>query len=305
MKTMSDFIMEQDVVTTSQTEEVTDAEIMESFMKMNAVASVVDCYIEHAAIAAFAESENLNVFTESGDDVKEKKNGGIKKWLQSIWTWLKNLVRSVVQFVTGNHLDRCIDKLKDLLSNPKSGINENDTFDAADFTFTDDIMKDINGFIEFFETGAGDAYVAKDVAQQKINEWKAKEADKDKKATITYGQLLAKLEEIKKNNWATKSKEILKKIDLKSREELKVRKDEDDEDSKLVNDKELMKLVKEATKILAKKYDKYTQSVAKLTDKLLKSKLKDMSKAKKDEENKKDEKVKESAEVDTEGYNFL
>lgn len=303
MKTMSDFIMEQDVVT-APAEDVTDVEIMESFMKMNAVASVVDCYIEHAAIAAFAESENLNVFTESGDDVKEKKNGGIKKWLQSIWTWLKNLVRSVVQFVTGNHLDHCIEKLKALLSNPKSGINESDTFEAADFTFTDDIMDDINTFISFFETGAGDAYVAKDVVQQKINDWKSKEADKDKKANITYGELLAKLEEIKKNNWATKSKEILKKIDIKSKEELKVPKN-DDEDAKLVNDKELMKLVKEATKILAKKYDKYTQSVAKLTDKLLKTKIKDMDKAKKEKEEKEKKAKQESAEVDTEGYNFL
>ena len=61
MKTMSDFIMEQDVVA-APVAEVTDVEIMESFMKMNAVAAVVDCYVEHAAIASFAESENLNVF---------------------------------------------------------------------------------------------------------------------------------------------------------------------------------------------------------------------------------------------------
>jgi hypothetical protein len=61
----------------------------------------------------------------------------------------------------------------------------------------------------------------------------------------------------------------------------------------LALDKEVSDALKSATKSIAKAYDKFTKNVAKLTSKLADT---EMQKAKQ---------AQESAEVDTEGYNFL
>ena len=93
MKTMSDFIMEQEITTSSAND---DMEIMEGFMKMNAIASIAECYCEHAAIAQFATEEGLSVFSESDDNIVKRAWNATKEFFEKIWEWLKALVRSIL-----------------------------------------------------------------------------------------------------------------------------------------------------------------------------------------------------------------
>lgn len=300
---MSDFIMEQDVVA-APVAEVTDVEIMESFMKMNAVAAVVDCYVEHAAIASFAESENLNVFAESADDVNTKKAGGFKKFLNTIWTWLKNIVRAVAQFVTGNHLDRAIERCKKL-------IDENDVAILYDLPKVDvsGMMNTIEDFVALFKSNR-----SIDDMKAQINKFiedsenRTKGFDKKNVDTADHSAqwVLRSLESIKKNDWMRKSKKILNEIDLASKDQFKIT---DGEGGEATTDKELMKLTKQASKILAKEYDKYTLFVTKVTDKLIKKATKDYKEAREaadnSTENKSGTATGESYSANTEGYNFL
>ena len=299
MKTMSDFIMEQDVVA-APVAEVTDVEIMESFMKMNAVAAVVDCYVEHAAIASFAESENLNVFTESADDVNAKKAGGFKKFLNAIWTWLKNIVRAVTQFITGNHLDRAIERCKKLIDEDNAAVlNDVPKVDVSG------MMTTIEDFVALFKSNR-----SIDDMKAQINKFIEDSENRakgfDKKNVDTEGRtaqwVLRMLEAIKKNDWMRKSKKILNEIDLASKDQFKI---VDSEGGEATTDKELMKLTKQASKILAKEYDKYTSFVTKVTDKLLKNATKPKKGTDDSTENKGGTATGESYSANTEGYNFL
>jgi hypothetical protein len=291
--------MEQDVVA-SPVAEVTDVEIMESFMKMNAVAAVVDCYVEHAAIASFAESENLNVFAESADDVNTKKAGGFKKFLNTIWTWLKNIVRAVTQFITGNHLDRAIERCKKLIDeNNAAVLNDVPKVDVSG------MMTTIEDFVALFKSNR-----SIDDMKAQINKFIEDSENRakgfDKKNVDTEGHtaqwVLRMLEAIKKNDWMRKSKKILNEIDLASKDQFKIT---DGEGGEATTDKELMKLTKQASKILAKEYDKYTSFVTKVTDKLLKNAAKPKKGNDDSTENKSGTATGESYSANTEGYNFL
>lgn len=294
MKTMSDFIMEQDVVTAAQTEEVTDVEIMESFMKMNAVAAVVDCYIEHAAIASFAESENLNVFTESADDVKEKKDNVFKRMFTAIFEWFKKLIGAIATFLGANKLDACIKKLEKMAEkNGKDGgklINMDAEFESSvNYARVDVLLKAIQDFVDGFNATSPDknitlAAIKSSVEKiEKLNDNYGQGAGK-----VTWNDVLADLKRLKENNAFGKSKELMKKID----EVIKKQRDNANANA-LALDKEVSDALKSATKSIAKAYDKFTKNVAKLTSKLADT---EMQKAKQ---------AQESAEVDTEGYNFL
>jgi hypothetical protein len=99
-----------------------------------------------------------------------------------------------------------------------------------------------------------------------------------------------------------KSKKILNEIDLASKDQFKIT---DGEGGEATTDKELMKLTKQASKILAKEYDKYTSFVTKVTDKLLKNAAKPKKGTDDSTENKSGTATEESYSANTEGYNFL
>ena len=290
MKTMSDFIMEQEVTSTSVETEVTDVDIMESFMKMNAIAAVADCYIEHAAIAAFAESEGLNVFTESADDVKEKKDNIFKRMFTAILDWFKKIIGAISTFLGANKLDACIKKIKALADKKgKDGaklFNMDAKFDSTvNYARVDKLIEAIDGFIKGVHVGGDKGITLANIkssveAIENFNNNYGEGAE-----AVTWNEVLADLQKLKENNYMGKAKEVSKKID----EVIKASKN----GNVVELDKEVAEALKSATKAIAKAYDKFTKTVAKLTSELA------------DAETKKAKAKQESAEVDTEGYNFL
>ena len=104
MKTMSEFIMEQEIsdLTINDNAEI---EVMEGFMKVQAVGAVAECYCEHAAIAEFANENGLNVFSESDESLGKKVWEGVKSFFSNIWEWIKAVVRAVVNIFTKSSIE--------------------------------------------------------------------------------------------------------------------------------------------------------------------------------------------------------
>ena len=123
MKTMSDFIMEQEISNTSVDN---DLQIMEGFMKVQAIGAVAECYCEHAAIADFAKEAGLNVFSESDDSLGKKMLDGVKTFFETMWRWIKALVKGVINIFTKSSLEKCIAELKAAQRDGKNTITDLD-----------------------------------------------------------------------------------------------------------------------------------------------------------------------------------
>lgn len=284
MKTMSDFIMEQEVFDTTVG---SDVEIMESFMKVQAVGAVAECYCEHAAISAFATEAGLNVFSESDDSIGKKVLNGIKDFFSNLWEWLKALVKGVINIFTKSSLEKCIAELKAAQRDGKTTITDLD----ERFLDAEKVLDLVEDFGEAVKAGAeGGLDKGKDSAKKfqeraekwlkgfkehnKADDWKGAsadgydyQADGEKKAK-THDQittLIDTLERMQKANIPSSGRKLLKKFDF-DKNNYKTK------DGK--TDKELIKDIKKAANLLAKAYDKYADSTVKMVRKLLKKDIK-------------------------------
>lgn len=301
MKTMSDFIMEQEV---TELDGISEIEVMEGFMQMNAIAAVAECYCEHAAISAFAESEGLNVFSESDDNIAKKAWSAVKGFFEQIWEWLKTIVKAVIQMITRSSLEKLIAKLKTWRDrgaddeghkfdiNAQSGvpsviidarkvlglIEEFSEYIKAGYN-KDTMNEKLEGFtrsakdlVEKFKTtkkaeGGSKAYSAKIVENDEDEYDETGERSKLVGGTDSWAEVLDVLERMQKNNTAASARKLLKVLDFKKKEW----KDKDAEKA----DNADVKKVKDAAKWIAKAYDKYTAYTVKLVQKILKKQLKE------------------------------
>ena len=273
MKTMSDFIMEQEISTSSVDN---DVEIMEGFMKVQAIGAVAECYCEHAAISDFATEAGLSVFSESDDNIMKKAWNATKEFFTKIWEWLKALVKSVINFFTKSSIDRLIVKLEEM---KKSGDFKDATamagidiskIDADGILklvdeFSDNIKKSsettdsaaMKGFIERAET-----FLKKDTVKETFKR------DDDK--TSSLDDIIMKLKTFASKDVPSNGRKLLKKLDF---DKNNYKKGGTGDDKDKVN-KDLVKDIKKAANLVAKAYDTYVDNTVKLVNKILKKNLK-------------------------------
>lgn len=326
MKTMSDFIMEQEITTPSVND---DMEIMEGFMKLSAVAAVAECYCEHAAIAAFSQEAGINVFTESDDSVMKKAWNATKEFFSKIWEWLKSVVSGIIRFFTKSSVDRLIVKLKELkrdgsLKNSKQVASFNEDTDQPEWKdveilkgidpqsldvdaifdlvtkFSDEVKKGAEGFkgegsgIKNFISQAED-FLKKDTVKDKFKANDEKSSDLD--------AVIAVLERMSAADIPSKGRKLLKKLEF-DKSNYKKAGDGDKVDKDTVKD------IKKAANLVAKAYDTYVDNTVKLVNKVLKKNLKETdykekNKFESQEYKDLDKAKKESYEENTDGYYFL
>lgn len=312
MKTMSDFIMEQEISTSAVDN---DVEIMESFMKLNAIGAVAECYCEHAAIATFSEEAGLNVFTESDENLFKRAGSAIKEFFEKIWEWLKAMVKTFINLFTKSKIDRVIAKLE---ARPDKNAKLEVDGRVQDPQIAID---DIDRFGEFIAKAneGGDI-------KSELEEWtkgieEAKKAIKDNRATFDHANkwgtneitIADAISYLKKQNEAgipTSGSKLLKKFDF---EKKKVKNGGDS------MDKDAVKKIKKAASALAKMYDKVYGWNVKFISKALGQQIKEekvnglndaADSAKSTQRARKDAKedfgtTEESYEENTDGYYFL
>lgn len=268
MKTMSDFIMEQDISTSGIN---ADVEIMESFMKLNAIAAVAECYCEHAVISAFAAEAGLNVFTESDDSIGKKMWTGIKEFFSNLWEWLKAIVKGIINIFTKSSLEKCIAELEARREDDKSlndiepiWVDANKVLDLVE-KFGDAVKKGSEGF-------GGDETIKyfKDEAEKFLKAYKEGKkdgfTDGDRgKGTYYTKELLDVLKRMQKANIPSRGSKLLKEFGF-TKDKFK------NENGKV--DKDQIKDLKKAANLLAKAYDKYCDATVKMVRKAIKKDIK-------------------------------
>lgn len=329
MKTMSDFIMEQEI---STSEPNNDVEIMEGFMQVQAIGAVAECYCEHAAIADFATETGCTVFSESDDNIMKKAWNATKEFFSKIWEWLKSVVNGIIRFFTKSSVDRLIVKLKSLqnegkLKNSKTENKFNDYTDELETVNVeilkginpnsldvDEIFKLVEEFSDAIKTGGeasndtaikgfidrAEAFLKKDTVKEKFKQ------DDDKNMTVD--AIIAVLERMSKADIPSKGRKLLKKLEF-DKSNYKKGGTGDDKDKV---DKDLVKSIKKAANLVAKAYDTYVDNTVKLVNKVLKKNLKETDyKGRNEFEDKaykdldKNKNKNESYEENTDGYYFL
>lgn len=267
MKTMSDFIMEQ------ETEAIaSDVSVLEGFMKVQAVGAVAECYCEHAAIAAFCEDAEIeSVFTESDDSIGKKALGSIKAWFLHIIEWFKAIVKGIISFFTSKKIDRVIEGLEKA---KKEGIRNLDIGNAKGYLDPTAIYQKIEtfkGIIDRISETANSAAVktaidalSKDLEDYIKNGKKSVAKDRfdsSAKTSTDIDAVITELKTIQGRGPAKSGKELLKKLNYNPKEA----KTADDQGV----DKETNKAIKKLAGQLAKAYDKYCGATVKLVDKAL------------------------------------
>lgn len=267
MKTMSDFIMEQETDSISS-----DLSVLEGFMKVQAVGAVAECYCEHAAISAFCESADIaSVFTESDESLGKKVLGSLRAWFDHMVEWFKAIVKGIISFFTTKKIDRVIEALE---KSKREGITKLEISNAADYLDPEEIYKKIEAFkgiIDKISESDNSAAVksAVDALAKELEEYikegkKSKKGDRfDSSAKPESGidKVIAELKAIQNRGPAKNGRELLKKLGYKPKEA----KTADDKNV----DKETNKAIKKLAGQLAKAYDKYCGATVKLVDKAL------------------------------------
>jgi hypothetical protein len=265
--------MEQEVSTSSVDN---DVEIMEGFMKVQAIGAVAECYCEHAAISDFAAEAGLTVFSESDDNIMKKAWNATKEFFTKIWEWLKALVKSVINFFTKSSIDRLIVKLEEM---KKSGdfkdatamagidiskIDADGILNLVD-EFSDNIKKSsettdsaaMKGFIDRAE-----AFLKKDTVKETFK--------KDDAKTSSLDDIIMTLRQFASKDVPSNGRKLLKKLDF---DKNNYKKGGTGDDKDKVN-KDLVKDIKKAANLVAKAYDTYVDNTVKLVNKILKKNLK-------------------------------
>lgn len=312
MKTMSDFIMEQEITTSSAND---DMEIMEGFMKMNAIASIAECYCEHAAIAQFATEEGLSVFSESDDNIVKRAWNATKEFFEKIWEWLKALVRSILNIFTKSKIDKVIAKLKSRDADEELNISAK----ALAVTEVLEFIDQLDGIVKDANEGKkvdGDVKALQELLDAFNKEGKEKNAgfshgDKWGKSDTTVGACLDTLEALNAAGIPTRGSKLLKKLGFDKK---KVTNGGEDVD------KDTVKKIKKLASGIAKAYDKYYNATVKIVDKALGEKIKqekldnriaandsmkDTAEARKDGRKNFGKETQESYAENSDGYFFL
>lgn len=304
MKTMSDFIMEQEITTSSAND---DMEIMESFMKMNAIASIAECYCEHAAIAQFATEEGFSVFSESDDNIVKRAWNTTKEFFEKIWEWLKALVKSIINIFTKSKVDKVIAKLKTRDKDEAISVSAK----ALQVTKVLKFIETLGNIVTTANEGGAVESDIKDLQEEledfnkdaKENNAGFSHGDNWGKNDMTVGACLSILESINSAGIPTRGSKLLKKFGF--------------DKTKVTNggenvDKDIVKKIKKLASGVAKAYDKYYSATVKLVEKALGEKIRkekldqriaandnmaDSAEARKDAR-----KAKAKAEAETESY---
>lgn len=116
MKSMTDFIMEQEMPSVEEAEVFNEAALVSQFMGMQAAAAEMNCIYEYASIATFCESNDIEMpemLVQEG--FKERMNKiwtGISNFFKKIADWFKSLVKGTVSTFSSAKLNEIIAKLK-------------------------------------------------------------------------------------------------------------------------------------------------------------------------------------------------
>ena len=272
MRTMSDFIMEQEISSSSTN---VDVDIMEGFMKLTAIGSIAECYCEHAAIAEFSQESGLRVFSESDDNIMKKAWNATKEFFEKIWEWLKSVVRGVINFFTKSSVDRLIAKLTVLAEEGKfkdeldlTGIDYDKINPGTVLALVDEFSTAIKKGSEAATTEAMNDFIERAEKLLKKDDLKErfKQSD-DKKMQIN--DVINMLREFSRRDIPSNGKKLLKKLDFDKTDYKK--KGEDKE-----VDKDHVKKIKKAANLVAKAYDAYVSNTVKLVNKVLKKNLKEV-----------------------------
>ena len=296
MKTMSDFIMEQEVT------DITDGstvDVLHGFMEMNAIAAVAECYCEHAAIAQFANETGLNIFTESDENIFKKAWEGVKSFFSMIWDWLKAIVKAVISIFKQTSLEKCIEQLKKMLDDNKEMADKKCDFDgrACDALAVMELVYDFKEAVTVTGEATDTTVSVKKMESfiEKAKNWKD-EYKKDKKGDFggayvtdslpdnpkmtnvvrtksgkgfhegTWGDLLTILLFMREANIPSRGAKLLKQIDF-DKNKVKAAKGD--------TEKAVITAIKKAANALAKVYDLYQSSTIKMVKKLLNKEIRD------------------------------
>lgn len=309
MRTMSDFIMESEI-SDLELNGNAEVEVMESFMRMTAVAGVAECYCEHAAIAEFAESEGLSVFSESDDNIAKKAWSAVKSFFEQIWEWLKAIVKAVIQMITRSSLEKLIAKIRTWRD--RGTDDEGHKFDInaesgvpAVIIDAESVLALVEEFSEYIKAGYDkdtlndklDNFTksAKDLVEKYKKTKKAGGGDKTgyREDVNTYtrsydiggGETETETETYTSTRGSRWS-EVLATLERMQKnntassahkllKSLDFKKKEWKAEGAEKADNSDVKKVKEAAKWIAKAYDKYTSYTVKLVQKILKKQLKE------------------------------
>lgn len=267
MKTMSDFIMEQEIGTVTS-----DVSVLESFMKLQAVGAVAECYCEHAAIAAFCEDAEIeSIFTESDASILKKAGASFLAWIMHAYEWLKAIVKGIISFFTTKKIDRVIEGLE---KSKREGITSLDIGNARWYLDPEDIYVKIEKFkdiIDKISEAANSAAVKTkiDALSKELEEYikegkknaRGDWGDSSAKTSSDIDAVIADLRTIQGRGPAKSGKALLKKLGYTPKEAKTA-------DNPAV-EKDTNKAIKKLAGQLAKAYDKYCGATVKLVEKAL------------------------------------
>lgn len=115
MKSMTDFIMEQEV-STAPVEVFNESTLVSNFMSMHAAAAEVTCILEFASIAEFCTENDINMpeqlVQEGFKDTINKIWTAIAKWFEKVAEWFKSLIKGTVSACSTSNLKQILAKLK-------------------------------------------------------------------------------------------------------------------------------------------------------------------------------------------------
>lgn len=115
MKSMTDFIMEQEV-STAPVEVFNESALVSNFMSMHAAAAEVACVLEFASIAEFCTENDINMpeqlVQEGFKDTINKIWTAIAKWFEKVADWFKSLVKGTMNACSTSNLKQILAKLK-------------------------------------------------------------------------------------------------------------------------------------------------------------------------------------------------
>lgn len=115
MKSMTDFIMEQEV-STAPVEVFNESTLVSNFMSMHAAAAEVACILEFASIAEFCTENDINMpeqlVQEGFKDTINKIWTAIAKWFEKVADWFKSLIKGTVSACSTSNLKQILAKLK-------------------------------------------------------------------------------------------------------------------------------------------------------------------------------------------------
>lgn len=293
-KSISDFIMEQE--SGVQIEETT---LDTAYMEMAIATNLAEAYADNAAIVEFC-TENEIVITEGFGETMKSIGTGLKNLPNKVWTFLKALVRNIINAVAADKIDKAIGYIKE----------SNATKFSVKFPNIEQLLDDITEFKEWVGEGLnakdrGTSQLNKisailnaansEAALEKryydrINKNKGTESENVKAVSLTKEEYIDLLRKVKDNKVNIKAKKILEDLDKDNFKTV-------DENGNAKVSGDTIKSVKQITKMYVKLYDDFYKAIATAASKLGKDLKKDMSKEEKDEaqERIKDERKRESS----------